>query len=148
MAEIVLSVEVNASAEEAWAALTDWVGQGEWMFATQVRVARGDGVSVGSLLSARTGAGPLGVVDDMEITRWDPPRRCEVRHFGRLIRGTGAFEVEPTGPRRCRTVWSEWLEVPAGLPGQYGLAVARPVIRAAVAHSLRRLALVVEARAG
>jgi hypothetical protein len=140
MAELVLSVDVAASAEQAWAALTDWASQGAWMFATGVEVTGGDGASVGSLLSARTGVGPLAFVDDMEITHWDPPRRCEVRHFGRVVRGAGAFEVEPRGRGQCRVVWSEWLELPGGLAGQYGFALAKPLIQAPVALSLRRLA--------
>jgi hypothetical protein len=31
----------------------------------------------------------------MQIVEWRPPRRCVVRHLGRIVQGEGVFEVFP-----------------------------------------------------
>ena len=67
------SVDVAKSAEDVFAALTDWSGQGDWMFATSVRPTRGYGRQDGDEITARTGVGPIGFTDTMTITEWDPP---------------------------------------------------------------------------
>jgi uncharacterized protein YndB with AHSA1/START domain len=146
VAELALSVEIDASAEVVFDALTDWAGQGEWMTGTQVRVIEGDGRSTGSRILARTAAGPLGFDDPMEITGWDRPHRVQVHHLGRVVRGDGAFEVEALPDGRSRFHWVEWLDVPLGLLGQAGFVAARPVLAAGVRPSLRRFARFAEQR--
>jgi hypothetical protein len=76
---------------------------------TAVVVTTGDG-GLGTRLSARTGIGPAAVVDDMEIDVWEPPRRCEVVHRGRVIRGRGVFEVEAVDGGSARVTWTEQLD--------------------------------------
>ncbi|MQA25914.1 MAG: SRPBCC family protein [Micromonosporaceae bacterium] len=132
--------DVAAPAERTWRVLSDWPGQSEWMLGTQVRLTRGDGRSVGSRLVARTGWGPLAFTDPMEITRWEPPRRCDVRHTGRLVRGVGIFTVVPRGDARSTVVWTERLELPFGVVGRLGWPLARPAFEAGVRLSLRQLA--------
>ena len=83
----------------------------------------------------------------MTIVVWEPPRRCVVRHTGRIVRGSGAFEVQDVGPGRSRVVWSEWLDLPLGIVGRLGWLVVRPLTRLGVAKSLQRLARLVEAGA-
>lgn len=109
MTPAVASVVVQLPAEAAWAAMTDWAAQGDWMPLTAVGVVSGDG-GLGTRLSARTGLGPAAVVDDMEIDVWEPPRRCEVAHHGRVIRGRGVFEVEPLDAASARVTWTEELD--------------------------------------
>jgi hypothetical protein len=103
-----------------------------------------EGEGVGGTMSAFTGLvlGPLrlGFVDTMEITGWDPPHECQVRHTGRLVRGDGTFIVHPRGPHASMLVWVEDLDLPLGLLGRLGWPLVRPVLRAAVLHSLRRFA--------
>lgn len=140
MAEISVSVDVDAPAEQVWAAAVDWPKQADWMFLTRVEATRGDGHAVGDYLSAYTGVGPFGFVDTMEITAYDAPRRCLVRHTGRVVRGTAAFEVQPLGPDRSRFVWSEWLVLPYGLLGQLGFVLLRPLIRLLLRRSLATFA--------
>lgn len=144
MIELVERVRVRAPVERAWTALTDWAGQGRWMFATTVRLASGDGVSVGSRLIAFTGWGPFAFSDPMEITDWDPPRRCEVTHTGDVVRGTGVFEVVACTDGRSECVWTERLHLPFGVVGKAGWLVAEPLFRAGVRLSLRRFASHVE----
>ncbi|MFL6139555.1 MAG: SRPBCC family protein [Frankiaceae bacterium] len=140
MAEIVCAVQIDAPPEDVWAAVIDWRGQGEWMLATRVRPTSRGGQGVGARIEAVTGVGRLAVHDPMEITHWEPPRRCLVRHLGRVIRGAGAFEVEPIEGGRSRLLWSEWLDLPLGRLGQVGFLAVRPLLRAGVQLSLRRLA--------
>ncbi|HMA46775.1 MAG TPA: SRPBCC family protein [Frankiaceae bacterium] len=140
MAELVLTVDVDAPPATVFAAATDWAGQGEWMLGTRVRPTHRGGVGVGGRVTAFTGAGRLGFLDPMEITVWEPPRRCLVRHLGGVVRGAGAFEVEELPDGRSRFVWSEWLELPLGVLGQLGWLLVRPAAVAGVRRSLRRFA--------
>ena len=141
-----LSVDVAASAEQTWAAVTDWARQGQWMLGTTVAVTAGDGAAVGSTLAARTGIGRVGFLDTMTITAWDPPRCCAVLHTGRVVRGTGEFQVTPLGPDRSRFTWSEVLELPLGAVGRAGWPVVRPLFLAGVRRSLARFAAWAPAR--
>jgi hypothetical protein len=140
VAELLLSVDVDAPPPAVWAALTDWAGQGEWMLATTVRPTHQDGQGVGGRLAARTGLGPLSLVDTMTITTWEPPYRCLVRHTGRVVCGTGAFEVAELPDGRSRFTWTEWLDLPLGRLGHLGFLLARPFLAAGVRLSLRRFA--------
>jgi hypothetical protein len=137
MAEIALSVDVAAPPELVFDALTDWTGQGEWLAGTNVRVSRGDGRSVGSRILARTAVGPLGFDDPMEITGWDRPRRVQVHHLGRVVKGDGVFEVEALADGTSRFHWVEWLEVPLGRLGLVGFTVVRPLVARGILPSLR-----------
>ena len=75
------------------------------------------------------------------ISAWDPPHRCDVRHTGRVVRGTGVFEVlELPGGRRSRFVWQERLDLPLGAVGRAGWLLVRPLAGFGVRVSLRRLA--------
>ena len=136
------TVDVDAPPERVWAALVDWNRQGEWMLATDVRTVGGPAQGVGGRLAARTGVPlpggrHLGVLDTMEITGWDPPRRIDVRHTGRVVRGSGIFEVRPRGAGST-FVWSEVLDLPLGAVGRWGWPLVRPAMRAGVRLSLRR----------
>jgi hypothetical protein len=144
-ATLVLTVDVDASVEQTWAGATDWAGQGQWMLGTSVRPTAHGGQGVGGGIEAFTGVGRLGFLDRMEITLWEPPRRCHVRHLGRLVRGTGAFEVEPRGEGGAVFVWREDLELPLGVLGRLGWPLVRPLFAYGVLLSLRRFARWVEA---
>jgi carbon monoxide dehydrogenase subunit G len=137
---LVVTREVAAPAQQVWDVLTDWAVHDRWMLLTRAE----GGSAVGETLTAFTGLGRFGFVDTMTITVWEPPRRAVVRHTGRVVRGSGAFEVEALGEGRSRVVWSEWVQLPFGPLGRLGWPVARVVVRAAVVYSLGRLASYVE----
>lgn len=140
MAEVVRSIDIDASPEAVWAAVTDWERHGRWMLFTSVeRLAQG-GEGVGGRISAVTGFGRIGVRDPMTITVWRPPYRCENRHDGRLVRGVGAFDVEPLPGGRSRFTWSEWLELPFGAVGEVAFLIGRPFFTGFLAICLWRLA--------
>jgi carbon monoxide dehydrogenase subunit G len=136
----VVTQEVAAPAQQVWDALTDWDAHDRWMLFTRAEGGRAEGETI----SAFTGLGGLGFLDTMTITVWEPPRRAVVRHTGRVVRGSGAFEVEALAPGRSRVVWSEWVLLPLGVLGRAGWPLVRPLLRLLVQVSLRRLARYVE----
>jgi uncharacterized protein YndB with AHSA1/START domain len=143
--ELVETVDIEAPPEQVWAALVDWPRQGEWMLLTDVRTVDGDGQGVGGRLAARTGVprpggSHLGVLDTMLITAWDPPFRVDVRHTGRVVRGTGTFQVRSRGESNSTFVWTEQLDLPLGRLGALGWPLVRPVMVAGVRLSLTRFA--------
>jgi carbon monoxide dehydrogenase subunit G len=135
VAELVVTRVVAAPAQAVWDAMTDWAAHDRWMLFTRAE----GGAAVGESIEAFTGVGRVGFLDTMRITVWEPPRRAVVRHTGKVVRGSGAFEVEPLGPSRSRVVWSEWVVLPFGVLGRLGWPLVRTVVRAGVAVSLRRL---------
>jgi uncharacterized protein YndB with AHSA1/START domain len=132
-------VDVAAPVEQTWAAATDWDRQGEWMLGTTVRGTVNDGRGVGGRLRAVTGVGRLGVVDTMEITGWDPPYGAYVRHLGRVVRGTAAFEVKQRSGGST-FVWTEELDLPLGAVGRLGFRLLRPAFVAGLKFSLAKFA--------
>ncbi len=149
MVELRVSVDVQASPEAVFAGLTDWARQGEWMPGTTVKATKGDGSAVGDEIVARTALpGPLGRLgfdDPMRITGWERPKRCEVLHLGRVVRGTGVFEVAPL-PSGARYTWIEWVDAPFGKVGEFVLRLGRRPTELALKVALRRFARWVERR--
>jgi carbon monoxide dehydrogenase subunit G len=140
VAELVVTQVVEAPAQQVWDLLTDWDLHDRWMLFTRAEGGRAQGETI----SAFTGVGPVGFLDTMTITVWEPPHRAVVRHTGRVVRGSGAFEVETLAADRSRVVWSEWIELPLGPLGRLGWPLVRPLLRQLVQVSLRRLARQVE----
>ena len=136
--EITSRVLVPAAPERVWQLAMDWSRQQEWVWATRVHGGTGSGAAV----VARTGIGPVGFTDTMVITEWDPPRRCAVRHTGRVIRGLGIFEVAPSG-QQTEFRWTEQLRLPWPLSGSIGRRAVAPVARQALSAALRRFARLV-----
>lgn len=143
-ANVLLSVDVPASAGTTWLALTDWTRQREWLLGTQVHVVAGNGRSVGSRILAFTGLGGVGFTDEMEIVAWEPPVRCTVRHLGKLVNGSGTFYVQAGGETSSTFVWSEQLELPLGLVGKLGWSALRPAFVLGLRSSLHRFAAFAE----
>jgi hypothetical protein len=132
--ELTVRVEVDAPLANVFAAATDWERQSDWVALTTVRVVRGDGRTPGSVVTAFTGIGRLGFLDTMEIVRFEPARRVDVLHVGRVVRGPGSFGFEEMSDGRAVMVWQEWLHLPLGGLGR----LAWPLVRWASAVGLRR----------
>ena len=109
-------VAIAAPPEAVFAAVADWEGQSEWVALTTV-TADGGPHRVGERLVADTRLLGIGFRDPMEVTRFDPPSRIDVRHLGRVVRGTGTFLVEPA-PGGAWFVWAEDVELPLGMVGR------------------------------
>ena len=142
--QVVASVEVAVPPDLAFAALIDLPSQDRWIIATRLFALDGPVVvpEVGARLAALTGLGGIGFLDTMVVTAFEAGRKWEVLHTGRVVRGTGVFSVEPVGTAgtRCRVSWAEVVELPLGILGRVGWPLVRPVVRAGLQASLRRLA--------
>jgi hypothetical protein len=141
---VAAGVVVRADRERVWRLVTDWARQREWIWATRTHGGQG----VGAKVTGWTGFGPVGFTDPMVITEWLPPERCAVTHLGKVVRGTGVFEVLPRvreGEAEFR--WTEIIELP--LPPLIGkplaVAVIGPIARMVLGSSLRRFARVISA---
>ncbi len=101
-------VLVGLDAGRVWDLAVDWTRQREWILATTTTGGHG----LGATVTGRTGFGPIGFTDPMEITEWAPPVRCTLTHLGKVVRGQGMFEVLPSGDRLRGEVPSG--DVPSG----------------------------------
>ena len=112
--EFRVSVKVFAPVDQVWNKLVNWQSQGEWMALTKVWCsADQDGKSgVGTVIEAFTGIGPFGVLDEMRITKWDPPTNCAVDHYGKYIKGLGEFTLVGLSPDVTRFDWYEKIDAP------------------------------------
>ena len=138
-----MSQDIAVPAERAWAAIADWESQGTWIIATKVQ---GTATAAGEHLEGWTGIGPLGFLDTMTVTEWDPPHRCVVLHTGRVVRGTGGFEVTARGEAGCRVTWWERVDLPLGTLGKVGWLAVGPTTRLFFKVSLGRLKRILETR--
>lgn len=145
MARIEVDVHIASPPEHVWSLLADWEAQPRWMAdARSVTVLSPQREGRGTVVRCMTDiAGGLVVTDDMVVTEWDPPRTLAIRHLGRLIRGVGAFELEPARAG-TRFTWWEEVDPPFGGLGEAAATVVvvplvRRVFRASLAD-LKRLA--------
>ncbi|MFE9702145.1 SRPBCC family protein [Streptomyces sp. NPDC005930] len=102
--------------EEAWRRLTHWERHGDTVPLTRVTADPPGPTRRGTVVVARTGAGPLGFHDAMEVTVWQPPRedspgRCRLEKRGRVVRGWAEIEVRSGPGGRTRVGWREELDV-------------------------------------
>lgn len=145
-----LTVDVDATAAQLWAFVTDWPRQGDWVPFTRVeRVDPGDPAKrVGGRIRAWTGVGPIGFWDTMTITSWqdheDGGGRCEVLHTGSVVKGEGEFGVVSTGPGTSRFLWAEMAVLPFGRLGALGWRVAGPVVERFIGRGLQTMKAQVE----
>lgn len=140
--EVSVSVDIAADPQTVFAAVIDWARQAQWIPLTRVRVLAGD-AGLGQRVVARTAVSGLGFDDPMTVTWWDPPHRCEVLHTGRVVRGTGAFVVEPA-PGGSRFTWQERVLLPGGPLAPLLRPAARFGTRVSLAFAQRRLARLLE----
>lgn len=144
---IAISQLINAPAEKVWSAIADWEGQSKWMLQTKVirtsEIAEGVGVQIEAFTGPLHRIYPrfkfLGLVDLMEVTRWEPPHRCDVIHYGKVLKGTGAFEVISLDSDHTTFHWSEEVIAPWIL-----FIAAKPFIWLGVKISLARFARLLE----
>lgn len=139
--KIALTKKVPRNSDQTWNEIIDWTGQSNWMLQTKVWVTSEIVEGIGTEIAAFTG--PLhrlyprfkwcGVLDLMRVTGWDAPRRCDVIHYGKIIRGTGRFEVEAIDHESSYFHWSEEIEAPRVL-----FLLIKPFILIGVKISLAR----------
>ena len=144
---IAISTLINAPAEKVWSSIADWESQGAWMLQTKVirtsEIAEGVGVKIEAFTGPFYRLFPrfkfLGLLDLMEVTRWEPPHRCDVIHYGKILKGSGTFEVVALDSSHTTFHWSE--EVIAPLPL---FLLVKPFLWIGVKISLARFARLLE----
>jgi uncharacterized protein YndB with AHSA1/START domain len=150
VARIEVDIHIAAPPEQLWAVLADWEAQPRWMAdARSVTVLSPQRAGAGTVVRCMTDLiGGLVVTDDMVVTEWDPPRVLAIRHLGRIIRGVGAFELEPTAAG-TRFTWWEEIDSPFWALGDALTTVAVvPLVRRVFERSLAELKRVAEATRG
>ncbi len=136
---------ITASIEDVWDVLVDWEAQRDWMLdAKDVVVVSPERSGHGVTIHVPTSLLGLPVLDVMRVTGWDPPRRLEATHLGRLIKGVGAFELTPVDDDVTHLLWWEEIVAPLGALGEQGARIALPVLRAIFSRSLDRFRVLVE----
>lgn len=98
---------VDLTPVEAWARVTRWERHGAYVPLTTITTTE-----LGFV--ARTGVGPVGFDDPMEIVEWDEPGYCKLVKTGRLVQGWAEIEVSAEGAG-SRVVWREEISV-RGVP--------------------------------
>jgi hypothetical protein len=113
--QINIRIKIAAPIEKVWAAIADWESQGDWMLQTRVWVTSEIRSGVGTSISALTG--PLvksgfkyGLLDKMVVTNWQPPFLCEVDHVGKVIKGSGTFQLTDNSNDEEVTTTFDWSE--------------------------------------
>ncbi|MFF0199872.1 SRPBCC family protein [Streptomyces sp. NPDC005017] len=107
--------------DEAWRRLTDWPRHGDAVPLTRVTATPAPPTRQGTVVVARSGLGPLGFDDRMDVTVWRPPADggpglCRLEKRGRVVRGWAEIEVLPEPDGRTGVLWREELGV-RFLPG-------------------------------
>ncbi len=141
-----LDVHSGATRRQVWDVLVDWERQPEWMLdAKEVLVESAHRTGVGVTIRCPTNLLGVTVQDVMRVTGWREGEYLEVVHLGRIITGSGAFELSdaPDGGTSIR--WWEEVDPPLGALGEWGASLAvAPVIRAIFRRSLTNLARLAE----
>lgn len=138
---------INAPAEKVWSSIADWESQSAWMLQTKVirtsEIAEGVGVRIEAFTGPFYRLFPrykfLGLLDLMEVTRWEPPHRCDVNHYGKILKGSGKFEVVALDSSHTTFHWSEEVIAPWPI-----FVLVKPFLWIGVKISLARFARLLE----
>ena len=121
-----LSTTINEPLAIVWEELIDWNKQSQWMLGTKVWVTSEKRSGVGTEIAAFTGMAPhrypllkfFGVLDLMRVVDWKVESefaRCDVLHYGKIIKGSGTFLLTSLDKNSVRFDWSEVVEAPRAL---------------------------------
>ena len=138
---IALTLTLPCDAQRAWYEITDWNKQGKWMLQTSVwltsEIESGPGTEIAAFTGPFHKLFPrlkfLGVLDTMVVTNWHPPFICDVLHTGKVIKGTGRFEVVAINDQKSQFNWSEIIWAPRAI-----FLILKPALYVGVWISLSR----------
>jgi uncharacterized protein YndB with AHSA1/START domain len=127
---IVVSVVIDAPPSRVWQELETIERHVDWMVdAVAIRFTTDGHRGVGTRFDCDTKVGPAKLVDQMEITEWEPDHAMGVRHVG-LVTGAGRFVLQPTVGGGTLVTWSEELDFPWWLGGRLGSALGGRLVLA------------------
>ena len=140
---IALTLTLPCGVKRAWSEITNWEKQGSWMLQTSVwltsEIESGPGTEIAAFTGPLHKFFPrfkfLGVLDTMVVTQWQPPHVCDVLHTGKIIKGTGRFEVVEIDSQSSQFNWSEIIWAP-----RIVFLILKPALYVGVWISLRRFA--------
>ena len=138
-----ISLTIDAPREAVWKKIADWKSQGDWMLQTKVWVTSTQVEGVGTSIAAFTGPlhmfyprlKSLGLLDLMVVTQWQPPYRCDVDHVGKVLKGSGSFQLSEINSSSTRFDWSETIVAPKAI-----FLLVAPFLYIGVRISLARFA--------
>ena len=154
MARVEERIHIHRPVDHVWGVLIDWESQPAWMQdAKSVTVTsdhrEGEGVTIAVPTNIALG---LTVMDEMRVTEWVEKSKIAVTHTGSFIKGSGAFEVQPTvrenGEEGTLFTWWEEIDAPLGAVGEaVATYLAVPYVGFIFRRSLRALKRVSESTA-
>ena len=138
-----ISLTIPAPQEVVWKKIADWKSQGDWMLQTKVWVTSGQTEGIGTSIAAFTGPlyflyprfKSLGLLDLMVVTQWQPPQLCDVDHVGKILKGSGTFQLSKISETATRFDWSETIIAPKAM-----YLLVAPFLYVGVRISLARFA--------
>lgn len=141
-----LTTHIQAPPPVVWQVLTTWERQPEWMLdAKAVHVLTPERTGEGVTIRCPTNLLGITVQDVMRVTAWEEERLLEVTHLGRIITGSGAFELHAEGADATVLTWWEEVDPPLGALGEWGAStLVLPILRRIFSRSLANLATLAE----
>ena len=143
---IVVGIEIDAPPSTVWDVVEPVERHVDWMHdAVAIRFQSDQTRGVGTRFLCDTKVGPIKLVDQMEITEWEPGEVMGVRHTG-IVTGSGRFTLTSLDlGRRTRFTWAEELTFPWYLGGPIGAFIGGKIVLAAIwRRNLRNLKRIVE----
>lgn len=140
------SIDLPCDADEAWAVLTDWERQADWMAdADAIHVTSPERTGTGVTLAVRTRLFQVpAFTERIEVTGWDPPTGLAIEH-GPPLRGRGVWTLTPTGDG-TRFTWVEEVALATPVLGRVLSACYAPVLGWLLRRSMRGLRASIVAR--
>ncbi|MSO59198.1 MAG: hypothetical protein EXQ63_02610 [Ilumatobacteraceae bacterium] len=133
MSRITVSIDISTTPEKLWDILEPIERHIDWMAdAVAIRFIGEKTRGVGTQFFCDTKVGPIKLVDQMNITSWDPGKRMGVQHIG-IVTGTGEFTLSPLNDGAdTRFVWTEELTFPWWLGGPIGAFIGGRIVLSAI----------------
>ncbi|MFH8489511.1 SRPBCC family protein [Streptomyces longisporoflavus] len=116
MAHFRIDRSSSLPADEAWRRLTTWERHADVVPLTRVHVRTPPPSGEGTVFVARSGIGPVGFDDVMEVVTWRPAAeggggRCRLEKRGSFVTGWAEIEVSPGPVSGSAVAWQEELNV-------------------------------------
>lgn len=109
-------------------------------FIPMTTITADDGpIGVNWIFTARSGLGPLALIDRMEVSIWDPPHEFRIDKLGPMLDGWAHVHFSREG-NDTRVVWREHIMVRPHLVGAAVGRVIDPVNRMMFGRALNKMA--------
>ena len=144
MADIRVSIVIDATPEQVWSVVERVEDHVDWMAdAEAIRFLSDQRQGVGTSFECDTKVGPAKLTDIMEITEWADNEVMGVKHTG-IVTGSGRFTLTPAGPGRTEFKWEESLDFPVWMGGPLRDPVGGRILEAIWRRNLKKLKAIVE----